>query len=324
MNSIEDKDTPHICDRDQWDYCYRFNTSNARAERSTWYVIWLTVITMVVEIAAGFAYGSMALLADGWHMSTHAAALGITAFTYHYARRHANNPKYSFGTGKISVLGGFTSAIVLAVVALLVAAESIERFLFPHDIQFNQAIFVAVLGLIVNLVSAFLLKEDHHHGHSHHHSHDHHHHHHDHDHNLKSAYFHVLADALTSLLAIIALSTGKVFGWLWMDSMMGIVGAIIILRWSYGLLRDTSKILLDSELNQESAADIRTLIESDKDSKVLDLHIWQLGANKAAAIISVTTHLPKSPDDYKKLLSKFKELKHITVEVNHCLGDHKT
>jgi len=292
----------HIENIDQWKHSHHYNTDTRQGERNTRRVILLTVVMMIIEITAGLAYGSMALLADGWHMGTHAAALGITAFAYSYARRHANDPRYSFGTGKVGVLGGFTSAVVLALVALLMLVESIQRLLSPEVIHFNQAIAVAVLGLIINLLSAFLLQG---HDHSHHH-----------DHNLKAAYLHVLADAMTSVLAIIALLTGKALGWIWMDPMMGIVGAIIISRWAYGLLRDTSKILLDSGVNQKTLSDIRSVIESDTDNKISDIHLWQIGSHQLAAIISIVTHSPKPPDHYKKLLSDFEELAHITVEVN--------
>jgi cation diffusion facilitator family transporter len=256
----------------------------------------------------------MALLADGWHMGTHAVALGITAFAYFYARRHSDNPNYSFGTGKVGVLGGFTSAVVLAVIALLIGVESIQRLVSPQPIRFNEAIAVAFVGLVVNVISAFLLqgKHRHHHGHGH-----------DHgnikkfrDHNLRAAYFHVLADALTSLLAIIALFTGKAFGWIWMDPIMGIVGAIIISRWSYGLLVDTGKVLLDRDVNQEAVAEIRSIIESDSDNRVSDLHVWRVGSHHLSAIVSIVTHYPKSPDHYKKLLADYDEIAHVTIEVN--------
>jgi cation diffusion facilitator family transporter len=271
---------------------------------------------MVVEITAGFMYGSMALLADGWHMGTHAIALGITAFAYSYARRHANSPRYSFGTGKVGVLGGFASAVVLAVVAFLMAVESVKRVFSPIPIQFNEAITVAALGLVVNLVSALIL-----HGRpAHQHTHDsdrklHR------DHNLYAAYLHVIADALTSLLAIIALSAGKVFGWIWMDPVMGMVGAALITKWSYGLLRDTSKILLDAGVTQKTHSAILTTIESDSDNRVSDIHIWPLGSYHYAAIIALVTHYPKPPEHYKDLLAGFEDLEHVTIEVNECNGE---
>jgi cation diffusion facilitator family transporter len=302
----------HIYTLKSWKHSHRFTIGDDQGLRKTKQVILLTLAMMIVEITAGVLFGSMALLADGWHMGTHAAALGITAIAYYYARRHADNPKYTFGTGKVGVLGGFTSAVVLAVVALLMAAESFERLLTPRPIRFNEAIIVAVTGLIVNLVSAYILRDR---RHTHRHTGGHHHHH---DYNLKAAYLHVLADALTSVLAIIALITGKALGWIWMDPIMGIVGAAVIMRWSYGLLRDTGKILLDRDVSMETVATIYSTIEADSDNRVSDLHIWRIGTNQLAAIISIVTHFPKPPDHYKKLLTPFKELAHITIEVNQC------
>lgn len=303
----------HIYTLDSWKHKHRFQIGDAQGERNTRRVILLTLMMMVIEISAGMIFGSMALLADGWHMGTHAAALGITAIAYHYARRHSDNPKYTFGTGKVGVLGGFTSAIVLAIVALLMAAESFERLFSPRHIRFDEAIIVAVSGLIVNLISAYILRDRHHHSHHHSPAHQH-----QRDYNLSAAYLHVLADALTSVLAIIALITGKAFGWIWMDPIMGIVGAAVIVRWSYGLLRNTSKILLDRDVSMKTVSAIYSTIESDSDNRVSDLHIWRIGSNQLAAIISIVTHYPKPPEHYKKLLNNFNELVHITVEVNRC------
>jgi cation diffusion facilitator family transporter len=296
---------------------HRYNIVSGHGERNTRRVIALTLSMMVIEITAGYLFGSMALLADGWHMGTHAVALGITALAYYYARRHTDNPNYSFGTGKVSVLGGFTSAVVLAVIALLIGVESIERFISPRTIRFNEAIVVAFVGLVVNVISAFLLQEKHYHNHKKP-AHDEAHRKKFHDHNLRSAYFHVLADALTSLLAIIALFAGKAFGWIWMDPIMGIVGAMIISRWSYGLLVDTGKVLLDRDVNQEAIAAIRSVIEADSDNRVSDLHVWRVGSHHLSAIISIVTHFPKPPDHYKKLLADYDEIAHVTVEVNPC------
>jgi cation diffusion facilitator family transporter len=296
---------------------HRYNIVSGHGERNTRRVIALTLSMMVIEITAGYLFGSMALLADGWHMGTHAVALGITALAYYYARRHTDNPNYSFGTGKVSVLGGFTSAVVLAVIALLIGVESIERFISPRTIRFNEAIVVAFVGLVVNVISAFLLQEKHYHNHKKP-AHDEAHRKKFHDHNLRSAYFHVLADALTSLLAIIALFAGKAFGWIWMDPIMGIVGAMIISRWSYGLLVDTGKVLLDRDVNQEAIATIRSVIEADSDNRVSDLHVWRVGSHHLSAIISIVTHFPKPPEHYKKLLADYDEIAHVTVEVNPC------
>ena len=304
----------HIHKLDQWTHNHRFLLDSSRSERNTWLVILLTFSMMTIEITAGFIFGSMALLADGWHMGTHASALGITVFAYYYARKHRDNPAYSYGTGKVGVLGGFASAVVLAVVALLMGVESIERFFQPVTIRFNEAIAVAVVGLIVNLVSAYLLQDRHHHDHTTD-AHDHPHHQ---DHNLRAAYLHVLADALTSLLAIIALITGKTFGWVWMDPLMGVVGAIVIMRWSYLLLRDSSRVLLDRDVNPEAIAQIKQTIETDNDNRVTDLHVWRVGPRHLAAIVSVVTHFPQPPQHYKKLLSDYDELVHVTVEVIAC------
>ena len=306
----------HIHTLENWQHSHDFSVKNDKGERRTKYVLILTAITMIVEIIAGSVFGSMALLADGWHMGTHVAAFMITIFAYRYARKHADNPAYAFGTGKVSVLGGFASAVALAVVALVMLVESMQRIIDPHTIQFNEAIAVASLGLLINIISAFLLKDEHHH---HHHDHGDHHHHH--DHNLRAAYLHVLADALTSLLAIIALVSGKYFGWDWLDPIMGIVGAVIITRWSYGLLKQTGPILLDGSIEETYKASIKETIEKDSDNQISDIHIWKVGANHYAAIISVVTHFPKSTEYYKQLLNDFHKLSHITIEVNACDGD---
>lgn len=299
----------------KWQHQHRSHSENRTAERNTLRVMWLTLIMMVVEIATGWFSGSMALLADGWHMGTHFFALGITAFAYSFSRKHAADPSYSFGTGKVDVLGGFTSAIVLAVVALLMVVESLGRLFSPEKIMFNEALWVAVVGLIVNLVSAVLLS-----GHSHSHGDcDSGHHHH--DHNLKAAYLHVLADALTSVLAIIALLAGKHMGWIWLDPTMGIVGALVITRWAYGLLRDTSKILLDRNEDHEVTEDIYSIIEADGDNRIADLHLWKINSNKQALIISIVTHYPKPPNHYKELLKNLRSLDHITIEVYTPLSE---
>lgn len=277
-------------------------------ERRTRWVIALAAAMMVVEIVAGLAFGSMALLADGWHMATHIAALGITAFAYGYARRHARDRRYSFGTGKVSALGGFGSAVTLAVVAVLVAEESITRLVTPLPIHFAEAISVAALGLVVNLVSAFLLREAEHEAlHAHHP-----------DHNLRSAYVHVLADALTSVLAIAALLTAMLFGWIWMDAATGILGALVILRWSFGLLRDTAAVLLDAEVSDARRREIQAAVEADRDNRVVDLHLWRVGRRHLAAIVSLVTHEPRAPAHYKELLRRFDDLAHVTVEVHRC------
>lgn len=298
----------------QWQHSHDFSVNRERAEHNTTTVMWLTAITMVVEIIAGSFFGSMALLADGWHMATHVAAFGIAVFAYRYARRHANNSQYTFGTGKVTVLGGYTSAIALAVTALTIAIESVTRFFEPIAIQFNEAIAVAILGLIVNLASAWLLQDPHHHDH-------HHHHHHHRDSNLQAAYIHVLTDALTSILAIIALFAGKYFGWIWLDAVMGLVGAFVISKWAYDLVRDTGKILLDGAIDKQIKLDIIMAIEADADNRIADLHVWYVGENRLAATISLVTHYPRSPEHYKSLLGGISPLTHVLVEVNQCRGE---
>lgn len=307
---------------DRFFHAHDFNAPSEQGERRTKLVVLLTAVMMVIEIAGGYIYGSMALLADGWHMGTHVAALGITLFTYGYARRHADNPVYSFGTGKVGALGGFASAMTLAMVALMMGAESIQRLVSPELIHFNQAIMVAVIGLVVNLFCAWLLQtgEEHHH-HDHDHDHDAGHAHHDHaghDHNLRAAYLHVLADAMTSLLAIFALVVGKFYGLLWMDALMGIVGAVVISSWGYGLLRATSRILLDSVPDHATLRAIQDAIEADSDNMIADLHVWRLGPQGYGVIISLVTHAPKDPSHYKELLQGFSDLRHVTIEVNGC------
>ena len=295
---------------EKWQHNHDFAVKNEKGERRTFYVLILTAITMVVEIIAGSVYGSMALLADGWHMGTHVAAFMITIFAYRFSRKHADDPAFAFGTGKVNVLGGFASAVALAVVALVMLIESLSRIVDPHAIAFNQAIAVACIGLFINLVSAFLLKDDHSH---HHHGHEH-----NHDHNLRAAYLHVIADAMTSVLAIIALVSGKYLGWNWLDPVMGIVGAIIITRWSYGLLKQTGPILLDGSIEEKYQRAVKETIEKDADNLITDIHIWKVSANHYAAIISLITHNPQSTDHYKTLLRDFHKLSHITIEVNKC------
>ena len=308
--------------------------NHARNERRTWAVIALTATMMVAEISAGTIYGSMALLADGWHMSTHASALLITALAYRFARKHARNPRFTFGTGKLGDLAAFGSATVLAIVALLIGWESLVRLRSPVPISFDEAILVAVIGLLVNLVSAWLLKDDHshHQGHSHHHAHDHGHGHghidHDHDHgaaatragdrdnNLRAAYLHVLADALTSVLAIAALLAGRSYGWVWLDPVIGIVGALVILSWSWGLLRDSGSVLMDYLPDHEDLpAEVRAAIESEHD-EIVDLHVWQLGPGHHGAIIALKSTRPEPVAAYRARLRHIDELSHVTVEIH--------
>ena len=302
--------------------------NHERNERRVWMVIALTTVMMVAEIAAGNWFGSMALTADGWHMSTHAGAMLISALAYLYARREMRNPRFTFGTGKFGDLAGFASAVVLAVVALLIAWESAARLLVPVSIDFNQAIVVAVIGLGVNLVSAWLLKDDHHHAHDHGHHHGNHahhgHHHGEHahheskDNNLRAAYLHVLADALTSVLAIVALLLGKWNGWTFLDPLMGIVGGVVIARWSWGLIRTTGTVLVDAlPQSEDLPQEIREVVESESD-RITDLHVWQVGPGHHAAIVAISSTAPQSPEFYKSKLATLHELSHVTVEITQA------
>ncbi|MEO5337423.1 MAG: CDF family Co(II)/Ni(II) efflux transporter DmeF [Magnetospirillum sp. WYHS-4] len=313
----------HIHSLDDWRHEHVFIDRNqARGERRAYWVIALTVAMMAVEIASGWLFNSIALLADGWHMASHAAALCITVFAYGFARRHLHDKTYTFGTGKVGVLGGYSSAVVLGIVALIMAWESVGRLFAPLTIEFDEAISVAALGLLVNLTSAWLLNQeddhDHHdqHGHGHGHGHGH-----DHDHNLRAAFLHVMADAVTSVLAIVALLAGKIAGWVWMDPVMGLVGALVIGHWTYGLLRDTGRILLDGAAGKEVQETIRTIVEADADNRITDLHVWWVGAGHLAAVISVVTHFPRSADHYRNLLDSVPNLVHVNVEVIHCPGE---
>lgn len=287
-----------------------------RNERRVWMVIALTATMMVAEIAAGSYFGSMALTADGWHMATHASAMLIAALAYLFARRRAHDPRFTFGTGKLGDLAGFASAVLLALIAVLIGWESAVRLVAPVDIAFSQAIAVAVIGLAVNLFSALLLKGDH----GHHHDHDHHHHGHDHHHhhgdnNFRAVYLHVLADALTSVLAIVALVAGRSYGWLWLDPLMGIVGAAVIAQWSWGLIRHSGAVLVDAAKEGEAlSGEIRRLV-SRPDDEITDLHVWQVGPGHFAAIVALASQAPLTPAGYKALLAPLETLSHVTVEV---------
>ena len=311
--------TTQALDHLKHEHVYLGRDHDANARRTMW-VVALTAAMMIAEIIAGTLYGSMALLADGFHMATHAGALTVAFIAYAFARRHAHNPRYSFGTGKVGDLAGFASALVLAVIAVGIAFESAVRLLNPANVAFDQAIIVAVIGLGVNLLSALLLSGG---GHHHHHAgHDHHHHdHHDHDHdhhhgqahdnNLRAAYLHVLADALTSVLAIVALIAGRFAGWVWLDPVMGIVGAVVIARWSWSLMRDTAAVLLDTA-DPHLIEEIREQVEGPGDSRITDLHVWRLGPEAHAAIISVATHVDDAT--LRERLKPVHELAHITIE----------
>ncbi len=304
----------HTTDISIWQHEHNFSGDTSSAEKRTRRVVALTAGMMLVEIVAGYFFRSMALVADGWHMGTHVAAFVLAAVAYSYGRRHAKDARFTFGTGKVGVLGAFTSAIVLSIIAVVIAADSIDRLLVPQVIHFREAIIIAVVGLFVNLLSAFMLKDEPRHGHDHGPSHEN-----RQDVNLKAAYIHVLADTFTALGAVLALSAGYFLGWVWLDPAMGLVGTVVILSWAYTLLRDTGSILLDRvPAGSDLPLVIREGIESDGDSKITDLHIWQAGVGKFAAIVSVVAHRPKTPKEYRSMLKLHEELVHVTVEVQQC------
>ncbi len=324
----------HMNDMSPWAHDHLFGQDQARpGERRTLVIVVVTAVFMVVEIIAGLYYGSMALLADGLHMASHAAALGISVAAYVYARRHAHDRRFSFGTGKVNSLAAFASAILLVGFAALMAAESIERFFNPVAISFDQAILVAVLGFFVNGASAWLLASTphhHHHGYDHDH-HDHHHDHHGHhlhgetptselqkDHNLRAAYLHVLADALTSLLAIVALLAGKYTGAVWLDPIMGIVGAMLVAQWSWGLLRISAKVLLDWQAEDPVIDRLREALMVDTSDRIADLHVWTIGQGQHAAEVTIVTDHAHSPTHYKALIPEDLCIAHVTVEVHRC------
>lgn len=301
---------------DQYGHDHGFGQDRRRAgERRTVIALGLTAIFMLVEIAAGLAYGSMALLADGLHMGSHAAALAIAVLAYVYARRYAYDRRFSFGTGKIGSLAGFASAVLLVAFAVVMAFESIHRFVVPVVIVFDQAILVAVAGLLVNAVSAVILgvSEPHDHDGQEHDDHGHHH-----DHNLRAAYLHVMADAVTSVLAIVALAAGKFYGLLWMDPLMGVVGALLIARWAWQLIGQTGRVLTDREAPDSIRDLVRTAIEDQADNRIADLHVWSIGPNVYSGIISIVTHDPRPPEHYKSLIPANLNVVHLTIEVRRC------
>ncbi|HEY0335682.1 MAG TPA: CDF family Co(II)/Ni(II) efflux transporter DmeF [Stenotrophomonas sp.] len=309
-------------------HSHQFSAGNPLAEINTRRAFWLTAMMMVVEIVGGWWYNSMAVLADGWHMSSHALALGLSAFAYGFARRHSANPRFAFGTWKVEILGGYTSAILLLGVAGIMAFESISRLFSPTAIHYSEAIAIAFVGLAVNLVCAWLLRGHHDHDDSHHHHHGHSHSHaavdhdgHAHDLNLRSAYIHVLADAATSVLAIIALFGGKLWGASWLDPVMGIAGAILVTVWAVGLLRDSGKVLLDAEMDSPVVQEIREAIaESSIPAHIADLHVWRVGRGQYACTLTLVTASPVSPDYFKQVLGIHEELVHIVVET-HSLAE---
>lgn len=325
----------HTEDLSRWTHTHDFNPhgqEQKKAERGTRLVLALTVAAMLLEIGAGWWTGSMALLADGWHMSSHVLAIGLSAFAYGAARRLAKDTRFAFGTWKIEVLAGFASAILLAGVAALMVAGSLERLLAPQPIRYAEAIAVALLGLAVNVASAFILGGAHDHGHAHGHSHGHAHSHahgHSHDHghedlNLKAAYIHVIADAATSVLAIAALACGWAWGWDWMDPVMGIVGAALVGVWAKGLIVETGKVLLDREMDAPVVAEIREAIENPPDAgctRVSDLHVWRVSKDVYACALTVVTHdRALTADALRQRIAIHEEVAHSTIEIQHCPG----
>ena len=333
-----------IHDLSGWQHEHAFDAGNRQGERRTWIVVAITAITMVVEIVAGMFTGSMALLADGWHMATHVIALSIAGVAYLLARRWSRDERFAFGTWKIEVLGAFSSALLLGVVAIAMAIESVHRLVDPSAIEFGPALLVAAIGLVVNLASAAVLGHGHDHGNARAHAHDHDHDHahgHDHDHadahahggdrhehdatrqrhqdmNLRSAYIHVLADALTSVFAIAALAAGYWGGWTWLDAVMGLAGGVVIALWAKRLIADSARVLLDREMDSPVVSRIRDAIETDQDAEVADLHVWRVGRASYAVVVSVVAHEPLSPSDYRDRLEGIESLAHISVEVNRC------
>lgn len=317
-----------------------FDEGNPGGEKGTRLVLVITLITMVVEVLAGWWFNSMALLADGWHMSSHAVAIGLSALAYAMARRYSNDPRFAFGTWKIEILGAFASALFMVGISIFMVVESVERLFHPRSIAYREAMLVAALGLIVNLLCAFILKDhhgaNHHHHHDHHHDHDHGHEHadhpecavsihpaqppaHHHDLNLRSAYIHVLADAATSVVAILALAGGWIWGWAWLDPVIGMAGALLIAIWAKGILRDAGRVLLDCEMDHPVVEDVRRRLESHPDwgkaIEITDLHLWRAGKSSYVCILSLATPLELSPGDIREALKEHSELAHITVEI---------
>lgn len=300
-------------------HSHQFDQGNPLAQKRILIATILTAVMMLLEVIGGWIFNSMALLADGWHMSSHMMALGLAYFAYRAARHYAQDQRFSFGTWKIEILAGYSSAILLLVVAIFMAVQSVDRLLHPVDIQYNEAIPIAILGLVINLICAWLLHDGHHHHHHHeesHHSHDHDHTH-EHDLNQKAAFLHVVADAVTSVFAIMALFAGKYMGWSFLDALLGILGAILVARWAYGLMRETAKTLLDAEMNHPVVAEIREVIQDlPVRVDVTDLHVWKVAKGKFACILALSSHASISADEVREALSIHEEIVHVSVEIN--------
>lgn len=310
----------HAESLDSWRHEHVFlGHDHDRNERRSWAVVALCAAMMAAEIIGGLLWGSMALIADGLHMSTHAGALVIAALAYSYARRHARDERFVFGTGKLGDLAAFSSALVLAMIALLIGYESIGRLMNPVPISFNEAIPLAAIGLLVNLLSAFLLHD----GHDHHHDHEHADYHHQHraDHNLRAAYIHVMADAAVSVLVLIGLIAARLLGWLWIDPVMGILGMLVIANWSWNLIRASGAVLLDMRTEDGIASEIAGRLETEGD-RITDLHLWRVGPGHSAAVVSLVSDQPEPPTSYKSRLRGITGLSHVTVEVHPCPGEH--
>ena len=301
---------------EHWVHSHHFHHGSVSAERKTRLAVSLTAAMMLVEIVGGWHFNSMALLADGWHMSSHVLALGLSLFAYAAARRLTHDRRFAFGTWKIEILGGYTSAILLLGVAALMVFQSVERLLSPGPIHYDQAIAIAAVGLVVNLLCAWLLRDDHDHHHDHGHGHHYHGHHHG-DLNLRSAYLHVMADAATSVLAIIALLAGKFWGAAWLDPVMGLVGAALVGLWAKGLLRDTARVLLDAEMDAPVVVEIQQVIaELPVPATITDLHLWRVSKDQYACLITLATRGALDADSVRQALSVHAELVHVTVEIN--------
>jgi cation diffusion facilitator family transporter len=324
MPSINPEERNSMHNLSEWSHDHIFDEGNRAAERGARLVMWITAAMMVIEIIAGWWFNSMALLADGWHMSSHTVAIGVSAFAYAAARRHARDPRFAFGTWKIEVLGGFASAIFLLGVAAMMVVGSVERIFSPQPIHYQEAMIVAAVGLVVNIVCAMILGNTHNHHHDHHDDNHGHEHPHGHDLNLKSAYLHVIADATTSVLAIVALAGGWMYGWSWLDPVMGIVGAALVAIWARNLIMETGKVLLDREMDHPVVQDIRDVVETGPEAggtRIADIHVWRVGKRAYSCALTVVTHDKHlTPKRVREQLSRHDEIVHTTIEIHQCIN----